>query len=731
MRKTLSLLIAGAGLVSYQSAQAQRFYDEVFTNDQIVVHSNIVFGTNIDFLTSDFSSPSVPAEITELQTAVFLGNPIPAAYFNPADDATAVKVKNITMDIYEPDQSDDTYDNRPVIVYIHTGNFLPPPINGSPNGTKTDSSAVELCKGWARRGYVAISCDYRLGWNPIAATVQERRGTLLNAVYRAIHDVKEGVRFLREDSYALNTWNIDESKIVLYGQGSGGYVSQAYVTLDNPNVELYLPKFLPNPFNPSVSYIDSSQVGNFEGFGGLVNLYQNEGVSSDVHMAINAGGALADESWLEAGDVPMIAINCVRDDFAPFTAGTVIVPTTLEEVVDVHGGNFFIQKAVDLGNNNIFVDLPDGDPFTDAARSRYGETYTVSNGLTQTVNATPEGLFPILRSLRPYLANESSPWEWWDPTSAIAQVQVAPGITAHMASLNSNPDMSPAKGRAYIDSIQGYILPRIMCVLELPNSPCENLNPIPFNDDCADAEDIDMFFHSGENVVQLTDTYDNSNGTVANDDPTDGWDCFGEPDGGGGSPSIDNTIWFTFEGDGEVYNILTNDCNGTLGADYIFEGDTQMAIYTGSCGDFTPVACVDDSEDAIQGNYFAELDFPTEDGQTYFIMVDGFDWSELGEDGPAEGQFCIQITQIVVGVDEIAGSNLSIYPNPAVGQFTIDADARISSVNVYNVLGELVSQLEGTNASRVTVDATQFDPGVYIINAFVNGAMLSSRIIVQ
>jgi hypothetical protein len=496
-------------------------------------------------------------------------------------------------------------------------------------------------------------------------------------------------------------------------------------------VELYLTKFLPNPFEPTVSYVDSTIVGNFEGFGGQLNLYQNEGVPSTVHMSINAGGALADESWLEAGDVPMIAINCVRDDFAPFTEGTVIVPTTLEEVVDVHGGNFFIQKANDLGNNDIFANLPDGDPFTDAARSHYGVTYTVANGGTVTVNDTPEGLYPIVRPLRPYLANEASPWEWWDPSSPLAQFEVAPGITAHMASLNSNPDMSPEKGRAYLDSIQGYILPRIMCTLELPNNLCENLNPVPFNDDCADAEDIDMFFHSGVGVVQLTDVYDNTGGTVGNDDPNAGWECFGEPDGGGGDPTIDNTIWFTFQGDGQPYNILTNDCNGTLGDEYIFAGDTQMAIYSGTCGEFIPEACNEDSPDAVQGDYFAELDFQTEDGVTYYIMIDGFDWTELDEEEVAQGQFCIQINQLSVGVEELAAGQISVYPNPANAQFTIDADSRIQSVNIYNVVGELVRQVEGANSSRLTIDASQLEPGVYIVNAYVNGQMLTSRVVVQ
>jgi hypothetical protein len=288
--------------------------------------------------------------------------------------------------------------------------------------------------------------------------------------------LKAGIRFLRGDSD--NPYNIDPEKFVVYGQGSGGYVAQAAATLDDAATELFLEKFRPNPFDATVSYVDTLQVGTVEGFGfpNSLNLYRPSPVSADFQVSINAGGALADESWLEAGDAPMMAINCVRDDFAPFDEGTVIVPTTLEEVVDVDGANVFIKKANDLGNNAAFASIPNGDPYTDAARALYGQTIEVANGGSITIETGVEGLYPLIRPLRPFLANESGPWEWWDPNSPISQTVVGQvggnPITAHMASLNSNPDMSAEKGMAYLDSINGYILPRIACVFNFPGSVC-------------------------------------------------------------------------------------------------------------------------------------------------------------------------------------------------------------------------------------------------------------------
>ena len=719
-----------------------RYADEIFTDDEIVVESDITYATNIDFLTSNMAGPNTVADLFGLSILADTGVPIPDAYFDPTDPDTDVKVTNIKLDIYYPDMEIDEVEERPVIVYLHTGNFLPPPLNGSTTGLKTDSAAIVLCTQWAKRGYVAISADYRLGWNPLAETIQERRGGLLNAVYRALQDSKMAVRFIREDATeGDNQWGIDESRIVLYGQGSGGYLSQAYATLDDAATELFLEQFLPNPFDPSTSYVDTMSVGTADGFGfsfsadGVepdtvsLNLYRDNGISAEIHMSVNAGGALADESWLEAGDVPMVAFNCVRDDFAPFTEGTVVVPTTNEDVVDVHGANFFIQKANDLGNNDVFANIPDGDPFTDRARSLYGTTWETANDGSETVNDTPEGLFPVIRDLRPYLQNESGPWDWWDPLSPIATTVLDEelGITAHMASLVSNPDMSPEKGRTYLDTIQGYLNPRIMCALDLPNAICAPENFPPENDMCDDAEDINDLFDGGLGSTIVSDPYTNVDATTG-DDPADGWDCFGEPDGTGSDPTLESTVWFTFTGDGNDYSILTSDCNGDLTDTYIPDGDTQMAVYSGTdCTDLTPVDCNEDSDDAVTGDYFTELIMGTESGVQYFIMVDGFDATAIGG-GISEGEFCLEVTSIV-GIEEHQLNMFSVYPNPTKNIFTVESEALIESIRVTDILGKTIYTSATVNSERHQIDLSSYENGIYMVDVEIQGQIFTKKVL--
>ncbi|MGB0178187.1 MAG: alpha/beta hydrolase, partial [Owenweeksia sp.] len=423
----------------------------------VSVSANQKYGTNIDFLkNSDFSNQAqVGADITDLKTRIATNQSIPAAYYNPADASTVVKVSDVFADIYTP--TGDTVTDRPVILYIHTGNFLPPQINGSLAGNKTDSSAVEICTRLAKRGFVAVSMDYRLGWNPLASDPVTgpiiRRATLLNAVYRSLQDTKEMVRRLYFTAKNGNPLGIDTNKIVLYGEGSGGYVALAYATLDK-EAETKIPKFVyPQTIGTTdSSYVQPSIVGDIEGYGGLLNLYFDQGISSEVSMVINAGGALADTSWLEAGDPAMVSLQCIRDPFAPFGEGTVVVPTTQEDVVDVQGANVFMAKANALGNNSGYQAFAYNDAYTTVARAKYGNTYPYIYPTQPniTVSSNIEGTFAIQRpKASSVFANEGSPWQWWAPGQSIPSPRTG------------------AQAKVFIDTIMGYIVPRIIAQFEL------------------------------------------------------------------------------------------------------------------------------------------------------------------------------------------------------------------------------------------------------------------------
>ena len=82
--------------------------------------------------------------------------------------------------------------------------------------------------------------------------------------------------------------------------------------------------------NP-VALIDTAEIGDWDGYGGLYNVENNVSyadgspIANDIHMVCSMGGGIGDLSWLEAGDVPMCAVHCPTDPVAIYTTGDVAV----------------------------------------------------------------------------------------------------------------------------------------------------------------------------------------------------------------------------------------------------------------------------------------------------------------------------------------------------------------------------------------------------------------------
>ena len=467
---------------------AQRYANEVFDAGQLTITPDVPYARNIDFLHSDFSDPELAAsEVIQLQYFVANHIPIPLTFFDPESPSTLVKLAELRMDVYQPDQTLDCEQARPLFIYLHTGDLMPPPLNGRPVGTRKDSSAVEICRRMAQRGYVAASLSYRLGWSPQAADPDTLRGTWINALYRAMHDLEEGIRVLK---LAAVQYHADPDRVIVCGEGIGGSIALAAATLDDP-AELFIPKLLPDASEPDTSYVDQGREGNLDGFNGFYNLYHPSLYDSHFDVCVSMGGTLVDTSWLAPGDPGMVAFHGVFDPVAPFSAGNLLAFPGGAGIIPVHGPDVYQPLANTLGNNAAFTGLPDGDPYTDRARDLYG-TSQVHTASTVAVDAAAEGTFPFVTpdwpAMDPATREEGAPWIWWDALSPVSLTEVAPGVTAHEAELAGDPDMAPAKGRAYIDTIMGYMNPRIISVLGLPGDqftvgmPCDDGHPQTFND---------------------------------------------------------------------------------------------------------------------------------------------------------------------------------------------------------------------------------------------------------
>ena len=371
-------------------------------------------------------------------------------------------------DIYQP--TADTVSKRPLMIYLITGNFLPrviPGLRTSASGSRADSAAIEISTRMAKLGYVTAVIDYRLGWNPVATTQEVRTNTLINASYRGIQDARTAVRFFKANAAA---YKIDTSKVMVWGQGTGGYIALGMASLDKYSeiltTKMPAGKFFGSNGAPMVIerlappneaiFVNADIEGKILGKvppgvvgpppgGDTLNLPNYAANSSDIQFCVNMGGALGDISWIDSKTVPIVSIQCVHDPYAPYESAVLTVPispTVALPVVEVQGSKF-VQTYIDDSTtiNKAFLKLKD-------ANNPYKSIFTARNG-----GRYLTGLYPLLGDT----VTDSSPYEFFNANDTLSKYAAI-----------TNPRISAAKARKYIDSMLVFVLPRACIALQLP-----------------------------------------------------------------------------------------------------------------------------------------------------------------------------------------------------------------------------------------------------------------------
>lgn len=439
---TCLILFTACCSIGILNAQ-ERYLEEVFT--EVEVTPNIIYAENISILT---------------------GVPAPVA---------------LSCDIYTP--AGDTETERPIVLVAHTGSFLPPLFSGGITGSKIDSSVVETCRRLARRGYVAVAYTYRLGWLPESDDQNVRTGTLLQAAYRGTQDSRSAIRFFRKSvAEDGNPYGIDPDKIVVWGLGTGGYLANGVAFLDRWE-EVSLDKFI----NTATlqSFIDTTLLGNYYGTTQTPLCLPNHAeYSSDIAVALNIGGAMGDDNWLNGSDHEpvMLGYHCLRDPFAPYYKGAVIVPTTMQFVVNVSGTRRIAELANQFGLNDALANIPASvDPLQPIVEIYKNIDVTLPGDIT--IKLGEDHMYPFIT---PYLA--AGLWDWWGKAQLDAVVDQVNAIfgedfnadTLHVSNQLTNPNMSKEKAMAYIDTIFWHAIPRVCAALDLGcgfTSSIENIEP--------------------------------------------------------------------------------------------------------------------------------------------------------------------------------------------------------------------------------------------------------------
>ncbi|WP_309641697.1 T9SS type A sorting domain-containing protein [Flavobacterium sp.] len=221
---------------------------------------------------------------------------------------------------------------------------------------------------------------------------------------------------------------------------------------------------------------------------------------------------------------------------------------------------------------------------------------------------------------------------------------------------------------------------------------CEGVTPpASANQTCATALDV---------PVDNSDvTSDNSYGDVSPEVPT--CDLFG---------SIQD-VWFSFVAPAEGTVDVTVS-NGTMTS-------SNFNVHSGACGALTAYAAACNSN--VTTSATESLTGLTA-GETYFVQV----WSNFAE----QGTFSLRLSNPSLGVGGFDKSNFETYPNPVTDVLNISYDKNITSVEVFNLIGQEV--FSKTSTSTISqVDLSNLAKGAYMVKITSENLVKAIKIIKQ
>jgi len=249
--------------ISLIATAQTRYLDEVFS--QVTVTTDVQYGTAIDYL----------------------GNSV-----------------DLKADVFTP--TGDTFSHRPAVILMHGGFFLA--------GTKEDVEMDVMCRAFAKRGYTAISIQYRLGANLLSPNLEE---TFSKSAIRAVQDLKGAVRFFRESVDMGNPYGMDGQVVFTGGYSAGAIaaIHAGYLTSQD-NMEPWLDTAIQN-------------LGGIEGSIGNMNY------SSETNGILNLSGGIFDINFIQGTDPVMASVHGDQDGTVPYDSGTISLAGL--NIIDLYG----------------------------------------------------------------------------------------------------------------------------------------------------------------------------------------------------------------------------------------------------------------------------------------------------------------------------------------------------------------------------------------------------------
>ncbi|MFY8036109.1 MAG: carboxylesterase family protein [Cyclobacteriaceae bacterium] len=186
--------------------------------------------------------------------------------------------------VYSPTGDNTTC--RPVIIWAHGGGFY--------TGSYIEQKTTDLMTQLARKGYVAITIEYRL-WPSMPTNNQQYQEALI----RGVQDMKAAIRYVKANATSLK---IDTSQVFVGGSSAGAIIA-------NHTTYMSASEAFPTAL--------ANQGGNFL----VTTLNANLSFSDKIAGCVTQAGAIWDLAFLNGETIPWGAVHNTTDGTVPHSTG--------------------------------------------------------------------------------------------------------------------------------------------------------------------------------------------------------------------------------------------------------------------------------------------------------------------------------------------------------------------------------------------------------------------------
>lgn len=151
--------------------------------------------------------------------------------------------------------------------------------------------------------------------------------------------------------------------------------------------------------------------------------------------------------------------------------------------------------------------------------------------------------------------------------------------------------------------------------------------------------------------------------------------------------------------------------------------DTVIVAYSGTCGSLTPITCNDDATTVT--NLFSKIIITGTAGDIVYVGV--WKYGTIVPSGTVNG-FKISAYDGSLGNSSFDNANFAFYPNPVKNILNLSYIQEISSVEIFNLLGQKVNSNK-INANSAQIDMSNLSKGAYMVKVTSNDQVKTIKVI--